>query len=186
MEILIQAKKSAADPQIKAYAQAKLEKLARHFDHILEARMELGTEKNKSLENMKVAELVVHVTGRTGNILKAVQSAGHMNEAIDLVVDKMDRQIRQHKEKLKDHRRSKPTGEIALGPVPAATPVVRPNGVAKIKRFKMKPMAEEQAHEEMERLGHAFFLFLNEDTQELNLLYRRHDGTLGLVEADLS
>jgi len=185
MEILIQAKKSAADPQIKAYAQAKLEKLARHFDHIIEARMELGTEKNKSLENMKVVELTVHVTGRTGNILKAVQSAGHMNEAVDLVIDKMDRQIRQHKEKLKDHRRSKSAAVVALGPPPASTPL-RPKGVAKIKRFKMKPMSEEQARQEMERLGHAFFLFLNEDSQELNLLYRRHDGTLGLVEADLS
>src|SRR2546428_14127218 len=102
MEILIQAKKSAADPQIKAYAQAKLEKLARHFDHILEARMELSTEKNKSLENMKVAELTVHVTGRTGNILKAAQSAGHMNEAVDLVIYKMVRQTREPKEKLKD------------------------------------------------------------------------------------
>jgi ribosome hibernation promoting factor len=182
MEILIQAKKSAADPQIKAYAQAKLEKLARHFDHILEARMELGTEKNKSLENMKVAELTVHVTGRTGNILKAVQSAGHMNEAVDLVIDKMDRQIRQHKEKLKDHRRAKPAAVVAT---PPAMNALRPNGVAKIKRFKMKPMSEEQARDEMERLGHAFFLFLNEDSQELNLLYRRHDGSLGLVEADL-
>ncbi len=108
MEILIQAKKSAADPRIKAYAQAKLEKLTRHFDHILEARMELGTDRNKSLEDVKVAELTVHVTGRTGNILKAVQSAEHMNEAVDLVIDKMDRQIRQHKEKLKDHRRARP------------------------------------------------------------------------------
>src|SRR5205085_11075950 len=94
MEILIQAKKSAADPQIKAYAQAKLEKLARHFDHILEARMELGTEKNKSLENMKVAELTVHVTGRTGNILNARQTAGHMNQPCDLVLFKMRRQLR--------------------------------------------------------------------------------------------
>jgi putative sigma-54 modulation protein len=184
MEILIQAKKSAADPQIKAYAQAKLEKLARHFDHILEARMELGTEKNKSLETMKVAELTVHVTGRTGNILKAAQSAAHMNEAVDLVIDKMDRQIRQHKEKLKDHRRAKPVATIAQPG--AAAPVVRPNGVARIKRFKMKPMSEDQARQEMDGLGHAFFLFLNEDSQELNLLYRRNDGSFGLVEADLS
>ncbi len=184
MQILIQAKKTAADPQIRAYAQAKLEKLARHFDHILEARMELGTEKNKSLENMKVAELTVHVTGRTGNILKAVQSAGHMNEAVDLVIDKMDRQIRQHKEKLKDHRRTKPAAAVAQGPVTVSA-AVRPNGVAKIKRFKMRPMSDVQARDEMERLGHAFFLFLNEDSQELNLLYRRHDGSLGLVEADL-
>ncbi|TMF13589.1 MAG: ribosome-associated translation inhibitor RaiA [Chloroflexi bacterium] len=186
MEILIQAKKSAADPQMKTYAQAKLEKLARHFDHILQARMELGTEKNKSLETMKVAELTVHVTGRTGNILKAVQSAEHMNEAVDLVVDKMDRQIRQHKEKLKDHRRSKPVAAIGQPSSEAGPSAVRSNGVARIKRFKMRPMTEDQAREEMDELGHAFFLFLNEDSQELNLLYRRHDGSLGLLEADLS
>ncbi len=197
MEILIQAKKSTADPQMKAYAQAKLEKLARHFDHILQARMELGTDKNKSLETMKVAELTVHetmkvaeltvhVTGRTGNILKAVQSAEHMNEAVDLVVDKMDRQIRQHKEKLKNHRRSKPAAAIGQTVSEAASTAVRSNGVARIKRFKMRPMSEDLAREEMEQLGHAFFLFLNEDSQELNLLYRRHDGSLGLLEADLS
>jgi putative sigma-54 modulation protein len=186
MEILIQAKKSAADPQIKAYAQAKLEKLARHFDQVLEARMELGTEKNKSLENMKVAELTVHVSGRTGNILKAAQSAAHMNEAIDLVIDKMDRQIRHYKEKLRDHRRAKPVASIGQ-PVSAGLPSpTRPNGVARIKRFKMKPMSEEQARTQMDTLGHAFFIFLNEDSQELNVLYRRNDGTLGLVEADLS
>jgi putative sigma-54 modulation protein len=186
MEILIQAKKSAADPQMKAYAQAKLEKLTRHFDHIQQARMELGTEKKKSLETMKVAELTVHVTGRTGNILKAVQSAEHMNEAVDLVIDKMDRQIRQHKEKLKDHRRSKSVAVIAETSPEAAPSAVRSNGVARIKRFKMRPMTEDQAREQMDELGHAFFLFLNEDSQELNLLYRRHDGSLGLLEADLS
>src|SRR3989440_12574169 len=186
MEILNQAKKSAADPQIKAYAQAKLEKLARHFDHILEARMELGTDKNKSLETMKVAELTVHVTGRTGNILKAVQAAAHMNEAVDLVIDKMDRQIRQHKEKLKDHRRSRPSaGQAQMASAGVISPG-RPNGVARIKRFKMKPMSEDRARQEMDELGHAFCLFLNEDSQELNLLYRRGDGSLGLVEADLS
>ena len=63
---------------------------------------------------------------------------------------------------------------------------MRSNGVAKIKRFKLKPISEGQARDQMDELGHAFFLFLNEDTQELNLLYRRNDGTLGLVEADLS
>src|SRR4030088_1609587 len=104
--------------------------------------MELSTERNKSLEDVKVAQLTVHVTGRTGNILKAVQSAEHMNEAIDLVIDKMDRQIRQHKEKLKDHRQPKAAAAAAAA---AATEVVRPNGVARIKRFKLKPISEEQA-----------------------------------------
>ncbi len=181
MQILIQAKKSAADAQMKAYAQAKLEKLARHFDHVLEARIELGTEKNKSAENLKVAELTVHVAGRTGNILKAAQSAEHMNEAVDLVIDKMDRQLRDHKERLKDHRPAK-----APGAANRAVSAPRPsNGVAKVKRFKLKPITVEQASEEMDSLGHAFFVFLNEDSQELNVLYRRHDSTLGVVQADL-
>ncbi len=181
MQILIQAKKGAADPGLKAYAQAKLEKLTRHFDHILEMRMELGTEKNKSLETMKVAELTVHLSGRSGTIRKAVQAAEHMNEAIDLVIDKIDRQIRQHKEKLKEHRPARPAA-IPTAPAPAS----RPDGVVRIKRFKLKPISEGQARQEMEELGHAFFLFLNEDSQEINLLYRRRDGSLGLLEADLS
>jgi len=180
MQILIQAKKSVANAELKAYAQAKLEKLGRHFDHVLEARMELETEKNKSLESLKVAVLTVHVTGRTGNILKAAQSAEHMNEAVDLVIDKMERQLRDHKEKLKDHRPARVPGP-SHGPERP-----RPSsGVAKVKRFRLKPMSPEQAREEMEQLGHAFFVFLNEDTQELNVLYKRHDGSLGLVEADL-
>ena len=183
MQILIQAKKSAADPQMKAYAQAKLEKLARHFDHVLDARLELSTEKNKSSESLKVAELTVHVAGRTGNILKAAQSAEHMNEAVDLVIDKMDRQIRDHKERLKDHRPLK-TGGI---PSARSSSNGRPsNGVAKVKRFKLKPLTVEQAQGEMDQLGHSFFVFLNEDSQEINVLYRRHDETLGLVEADLT
>jgi putative sigma-54 modulation protein len=102
------------------------------------------------------------------------------------VIDKMDRQIRQHKEKLKDHRRSRPSAAQAQMAAAAVISPVRPNGVARIKRFKMKPMSDEQARDEMESLGHSFFLFLNEDSQELNLLYRRNDGTLGLMEADLS
>ncbi|MDQ6709070.1 MAG: ribosome-associated translation inhibitor RaiA [Candidatus Dormibacteraeota bacterium] len=182
MQILIQAKKSAADPEMKAYAQAKLEKLVRHFDHVLDARMELGTDKNKSTESLKVAELTVHVSGRTGNILKAAVSAEHMNEAIDLVIDKMERQIRDHKERLKDHR----PGKVAAAAANHATREPRPaNGVAKVKRFKLKPMTVEHATEQMEQLSHTFFLFLNEDTNEVNVLYRRHDGMLGVVQADL-
>jgi putative sigma-54 modulation protein len=177
MKVLIQAKKAAADSRMKAYAQGKLEKLTRHFDQILEARMELATEKNKSLETMKVARLVVHVNG---TILKAVQSAEHVNEAVDLVVDKMDRQIRQHKERLRSPRKGK-----AEEPAPAIPSETRLNGVAKIKRFRLVPMSEDQARTEMTDLGHSFFVFLNEDSNEVNVLYRRRNGSLGLVEAAL-
>jgi putative sigma-54 modulation protein len=182
MQILIQARDGAADAKIKAYAQAKLEKLSRHFDHVLEARLELGTEKKKSVERRKVAELTVHVAGRSGTIRKAVQEAEHMREAIDLVIDKMDRQIRDHKEKLKGHRPPL---------VPLSEPLEVPprpgrNGLAEIKRYKLRPTSEAAAREEMEALGKPFFVFLNEETQEVDLLYRREDGRLGLIETDLT
>jgi putative sigma-54 modulation protein len=129
---------------------------------------------------MKVAELTVHVSGRSGTIRKAVQSAEHMHEAIDLVVDKMDRQIREHKDRLKDHRQRGTEG-------PTLAPVQTPaDGVARVKRFKLKPIPREQAQREMEALDHAFYLFLDEDSQEVNVLYRRQDGSLGLLEADLT
>jgi putative sigma-54 modulation protein len=181
MQILIQARDGAADAKIKAYAQAKLEKLSRHFDHVLEARLELGTEKKKSVESRKVAELTVHVAGRGGAIRKAVQEAEHMREAIDLVIDKMDRQIRDHKEKLKGHRAPASVAEPALLPIRPSR-----NGLAEIKRYKLKPMSEAQAREEMEERGKPFFVFLNEETQEVNVLFRRQDGGMGLIETDLT
>ncbi len=172
-----------ADPRVKFYAQAKLKRLTRHFDQILEARMELATDRNKSLETMKVAQLMVHVNGTT---LKAMQAAEHMNEAIDLVIDKMDRQIRQHKEKLQDHRRRKQASPVKGGAaVRSVPPTARLNGLAKVKRFRLTPISEGQAQEEMEALGHSFFVFLNEESQEVNVLYRRKDGSLGLLEAGL-
>jgi ribosome-associated translation inhibitor RaiA len=131
----------------------------------------------------------VHVSGRTGNILKAAQSATHMNEAIDLVIEKMDRQIREHKEKLKDHKHVKSLSTAAGEPFPhpSTNPTpARANGVARVKRFKLKPITEDQAREQMDELGHDFYLFLNEDSQEVNVLYRRQDGSLGLLEADLT
>jgi putative sigma-54 modulation protein len=61
-----------------------------------------------------------------------------------------------------------------------------PDGILEVKRYKLKPVSEEQARADMEALNHSFYLFLNEETQEVNLLYRREDGALGRLEADLS
>lgn len=183
MNVLIQDRDAAAHPDLRAYAEQKLQKLSRHFDHILEARLELRSDKKKSAEQMKVAELTVHMSGRSPVIRKAVQSTQDLREAIDLVIDKMDRQIREHKEKLKDHKRVRPDSEFAPAAPPAA---VVPDGVLEVKRYKLKPISEDQARAEMEALDHSFYLFLNEDSQEVNLLYRRGDGALGRLEADLS
>ncbi len=178
MKVQVQARTAAADRRVMAYAQAKLERLGRHFDQILEARLELATEKNRSLENKKVAHLTVHVNG---GILKAEQKADEMQEAVDLVLDKMDRQISKFKEKVQDKGKAR---QAALQWKPA--PVGRPApGDARVKRFHLRPMMPEDAQVEMEKLGHTFFIFWNQETSECNVVYRREDGSTGRIEAVL-
>ncbi len=178
MKVHVQARTAEADRRVQAYAQAKLERLGRHFDQILEARLDLATEKNRSLENKKVAHLTVHVNG---HILKAEQTAQDIREAVDLVVDKMDRQVSKLKEKVQDKGKARQAAmqwkPARLGPPPAPK--------ARIKRFHLRPMSAEEAQGEMEKLGHSFFIFWNRETSECNVLYRHPDGSLGRLEAVL-
>jgi putative sigma-54 modulation protein len=178
MKVQVQARTAEADRRVKAYAQAKLERLGRHFDQILEARLDLATEKNRSLENKKVAHLTVHVNG---HILKAEQTAGDIREAVDLVVDKMDRQVSKLKEKVQDKGKARQAA-MQWKPAPLGT---RALPVARVKRFHLRPMTADEAQAEMERLRHSFFIFWNQETSECNVLYRRSDGSTGRVEAVL-
>lgn len=177
MKVQVQARTGAADARLKAYAQAKLERLGRHFDHILETRLDLSTEKNRSLENRKVAHLTVHVHG---TILKAEQTADAMQEAVDLVIDKMDRQISKFKEKVQDK------GQARQAALRKPTPQGRPAPAeARVKRFHLRPMGTEEAQAEMEKLGHTFFVLWNRETSEFNVIYRRRDGSTGRIEVIL-
>jgi putative sigma-54 modulation protein len=178
MKVQVQARTGAADARLKGYAQAKLERLGRHFEHILEARLDLGTEKNRSLENRKVAHLTVHVHG---TILKAEQTADAMQEAVDLVIDKMDRQISKFKEKVQDKGQARQAA-LQRGPMPPGRPAP-PD--ARVKRFHLHPMRTEEAQAEMEKLGHTFFVFWNREAAEFNVIYRRRDGSTGRIEAVL-
>ncbi len=178
MKVQIQARTAEADRRVQTYAQAKLERLGRHFDQILVARLDLATEKNRSLENKKVAHLTVHVNGA---ILKAEQTASEMREAVDLVLDKMDRQISKFKEKVQDKGKARQAA-LQWKPAPLGGPA-RPE--ARVKRFHLRPMPPEDAQVEMEKQGHTFFLFWNRETAECNVLYRRQDGSIGRLEAVL-
>lgn len=105
MNLDIHAHKVQLTPALRTYAEAKVRRLDRHFDRIIDAHLELDLAGRHSADPAKVAALRVHVTG---GILRAKVTAQKLQEAVDLVVDKIDEQLRRRKERIKDHKSDTP------------------------------------------------------------------------------
>ena len=125
-----------------------------------------------------------------GVFLRSEDRANDMYAAVDSVVNKMERQIKRFKSKLRhDHDRFSPSKGAVADMVSAADQEAAPEGpyaptISRRKRFPMKPMSAEEAARQMELVDHDFFLFHNEETGEVNVLYRRRDGDYGLIEPE--
>lgn len=185
--LIIQARHVEVGEPLKRYAERKLRKLTKHFDQLQEAQAVLKEERHRSDGRAQVVEVTVWGDGL---VLRGRHSEGNMRAAIDGVVDKLERQIRKRRSRLIDKRRIEVSrarrrraadAEAALRTTPAV-PV--PTEVVRIKRFVMKPMTAEDAIIQIERLGHAFFVFRNAQTEELNVLYRRRSGDYGVIEPE--
>jgi putative sigma-54 modulation protein len=117
-------------------------------------------------------------------VIRAQEKADDIRTAIDRVVDALTNRVSRYKgkrfEKGKDTVRT-------MEPVMAAgdADMVQPGRVVKTKQFTLKPMSVDEATEQMELLGHDFFLFINSDNGKANLLYRRKDGDYGLIEPNM-
>ncbi len=106
-----------------------------------------------------------------------------MFTSIDAVLDKMYRQMARYKGKRQD--RWQASAEVL--PLPDEEPVEEPDGeIVRVKRFQVRPMSSEEAVEQMELLGHQFFVFLNADENSINVLYQRDDGDYGLLQPELA
>jgi putative sigma-54 modulation protein len=101
MKLVIHAHDMPLPATVRAYAEDKVRRLDHHFDRILEARLEFDLPSRKRLNPPKQAELLVHVQG---GFLKGRATAPHLQEVVDMVVDKVDAQLRRRKERLKDHK----------------------------------------------------------------------------------
>ena len=148
--------------------------------------MELREENTRSASDRAVAQVTLR-SRRT--ILRAEERTGDMFASIDAVSDKLERRIRRFKGKrARNHKRAVAeanTLEASVSPVAALieeeeTP--EEAAIVRRKRFEVYPMDPMEAVEQMELLGHDFFVFLNGETGQINVLYRRRDGTYGLIE----
>lgn len=175
MKMIIKGRHMEVTPAIRAYAEEKIGRIAKILDSmIMSAEVELFTEKNPSIENGQVAEVTVYTKG---HVIRAKEASSDMYAAIDLVSDKLERQVRKFKTKVFD--RHKAAG--VMPPVEVPPLEVEP-GIVKKKALELKPMSAEEAILQLELLGHDFFVFSSAETEEINVLYRRNDGDYGLIE----
>jgi putative sigma-54 modulation protein len=181
MELIIKGKNVEVTERLRDYVEKKIGKLDRYLPSISEAWVELSTEGTKAAQDRQVCQITVR---SNGTILRAEDRSDDIFSSIDTVLDKMYRQIARYKGKRKNRWRSAPTMPEPL-PIEIEEEEEEPSAIVRVKRFPMTPMHAEEAVEQMELLGHDFFVFYNAEEGRVNVLYRRKDGNYGLLQPEL-
>lgn len=163
--------KDVYSDSLKDRAEKKLSKLERYFSQEPEAIVRFKQQRG----GRNIAEITMSVNGL---ILRAEEDSNDMYLSIDRAVDKLESQIRRYRTKMGKQLRE----ARAEAPVEAEPMYEEANfDVVRTKRFSVKPMDVDDAITQMELLGHNFFLFLNAENNSMNVLYRRNDGSYGLL-----
>ena len=172
MRFNIHGKNIEVTDSIRGYIESKIGRIEKYFkDTDLEAVINL---------RVRGKEQIVEVTIPASKmVLRAEEKHNDLYAAVDLVSDKLERQIRKNKTKAR--KNLKQTIVFADFDVPASEDV--DDGIVKRKVVDTKPMSEEEAILQMELIGHDFFLFKNDKTNELCVVYKREDGGYGILEA---
>ncbi|MDE3090346.1 MAG: ribosome-associated translation inhibitor RaiA, partial [Chloroflexota bacterium] len=152
MKLIVSGKNLEVSEGLKEYVEKKIGRLDRYLPSLSEARVEFALEKTKSANQREV----VQVTLRTnGTILRGEERASDFGSAVDIVLEKLERQIERYKGK---HYRGRGQSERAATAVAQETAEADKPRIVRMKRFRTPPMTEEEAVEQMELLGHNFFV----------------------------
>ena len=174
----VRGKNIEITPSLREYVEKRVGKIEKYFEKVEEITVLLTVSKGRH-----IVEVTVPVPG--GVLLRGEEATMDMYTSIDLVVEKLERQIRKQKTKLE--RRFRQGGfkadAVQQGPIPE-----RDEGeeytVVKTKKFVVKPMDTQEAIMQMNLLNHNFFMFRDSETESVNVVYRRADGDYGLIESD--
>ena len=174
MRYTITGRNIEVTPGLREAIEEKIGKLARYFNPDTEVIVTLSVQKDK-----QKIEVTIPVKG---NIIRAEEASSDMYVSIDLVEEIIERQLKKYKNKLIDKKQSAQAfSELFLSEEYEADDEIQ---IVKTKRFGMKPMDPEEACIQMELLGHNFYVFLNADTEEVNVVYKRKGNTYGLIEPE--
>ncbi len=170
---------------MRAYAEEKLGKLNRYSDHIVDAKvvMSYAADGNPVLPAKVEVQLNL-----PHDVVRAEESGQDTYAATDMVVEKLERQLKRFKERKLAKRAQKPLLSSDVPPLPLddappeAETEAEAGEIVRVKRHVMRPMSPEDAAIQMEAVGHSFFVFRNMESDDINVLYLRFDGNYGLIE----
>ncbi|GMV90795.1 MAG: ribosomal subunit interface protein [Candidatus Hydrogenedentota bacterium] len=172
---------------LKSHVEDRLNKVRAHFDKVIDVDVVLTVEKHRH-----IAEITVHANGVR---IHGKESSGDMYASVDTVIDKIDRQILKFKDK--NHRFQPRKGKVTVMPTgemsaaveaeheeaAVATETGGPRTIVR-EPLTMKPMSVDEAALQLDLSNDTFLVFLNADSQQVNVLYAKNDGTFGLIEQE--
>lgn len=179
MEIAIRSRNVEVSDSLKHAVGDKLLRLHRFLDGMERAEVRFLEERNPRIAEREVCEVTLH---GHGHVVRARASAPEVLVAVDRVVEKLEHRLARLKGKLLG--RSHPRRPVHLNgaPAPSAEEDTGDAQIVRTKQFAIKPMTAEEASLQMELLGHSFFLFTDAETSVASVVYRRHDGHVGVIE----
>ncbi len=174
MKVTVIAKNIELTAALKEIVEKKISKLEKYFDSNVEARATLSVQKNRHIIEVTIPF--------NGVILRGEEATSDMYKSLDLVEEKLERQIRKQKTRLsRRHSGSFKFAELN----DSVSNIDEDEGkLVKVKKFGVKPMNSEEAILQMDLLGHNFFVFQDADTSKVNVVYKRKDGDYGLLEPE--
>jgi len=190
MQLVLKGKNFIISDRIREYVEKKISKFDRYLPDIDETRVEITEEKTKSAKDSKVVQITLRANG---TILRAEERGEAIYACIDAVAEKMHRQIVRYKGKRIDRwqgQTNKRRNDYSVMPEldPEVLDALAEEGerrIVRTKRFTAHPMNQDEAVEQMELLGHDFFVFYNAELGRINVLYRRADNNYGLLDPEL-
>ena len=178
MKVVLHDRTNGLGQEVREAAQRKLARLERHFGKVLEAEVDFSEKRRTSDLTWFVCRVHLRLDGHRAPMLHAMERGSDPTTALDLALDKIDRQLIAFKDKIK-HRRQ------AVSPlrVPASTERIAPRSSRPERlRLKLRPMSDEEAVSELLADGEAVVVYLDENSGEIQILVRRPDGTLAVIE----
>ncbi|MDJ0799054.1 MAG: ribosome-associated translation inhibitor RaiA [Calothrix sp. MO_167.B12] len=186
MKLVIHGKNIEITDAIRDYVHQKIEKAVNHFQNITnEVDVHLSVARNPRINPKQSAEVTIFING---SVIRAEESSENLYASIDLVADKIARQLRKYKERRQNKKNQAqatkeviPSENIVEDLIGNRTPEL-PSEVVRTKYFAMPPMTITEALEHLQMVGHDFYMFHNSDTGEINVIYERNHGGYGVIQ----
>ncbi len=177
MKVVLHDRTNGLGQEVRDTAHRKLSRLARHFGKVADAEVEFVEERKRSGLTTTVCRINVHLDGRRTPVLSAHERGADASSALDLALDKIDRQVVRHKERV-THRKQ-PVSPVRVPVVEGE--VVRSTEPERV-RLKLRPMSIAQAVVELQADSQLFLVFLDEDSGATEIAVKRADGTIAVIE----